>query len=38
VGRQDFLKNYQVSQLDTRWLTKGWKNFVAKDQDRIALD
>jgi sigma-70-like protein len=45
VGREDFLKNYQGSELDPRWLdrvsklsAKGWKNFVAKDRDRIALD
>ncbi len=42
VVREDFLKNYQGSELDPRWLTrvsklsaKGWKNFVAKDKDRI---
>jgi RNA polymerase primary sigma factor len=36
VGREDFLKNYQGSELDPRWLNrvsklaaKGWKNFVA---------
>src|SRR6266508_191152 len=42
VAREDFLKNYQGSELDPRWLNrvskfsaKGWKNFVAKDKDRI---
>ena len=42
VGREDFLKNYQGSELDPRWLNrvsklaaKGWKNFVAVEKDRI---
>jgi RNA polymerase primary sigma factor len=42
VTREDFLKNYQGSELDPRWLNrvsklsaKGWKNFVARDKDRI---
>ena len=42
VVREDFLKNYQGSELDPRWLNrvsklsaKGWKNFVANDKDRI---
>ena len=42
VIREDFLKNYQGSELDPRWLNrvsklsaKGWKNFVARDKDRI---
>jgi RNA polymerase primary sigma factor len=42
VVREDFLKNYQGSELDPRWLNrasklsaKGWKNFVAKDKDKI---
>ena len=42
VARDDFLKNYQGSELDPRWLnrvselaTKGWRNFVARDKDRI---
>jgi RNA polymerase primary sigma factor len=42
VTREDFLKNYQDSELEPRWLNrvsklsaKGWKNFVAKDKDRI---
>jgi RNA polymerase primary sigma factor len=42
VSREDFLKNYQGSELDPRWLNrvsklsaKGWKNFVAKDKDKI---
>jgi RNA polymerase primary sigma factor len=42
VVREDFLKNYFGSELDPRWLsrvsklsTKGWKNLVAKDKDRI---
>jgi len=42
VTREDFLKHYQGSELDPRWLNrvsklsaKGWKNLVAKDKDRI---
>jgi RNA polymerase primary sigma factor len=42
VTRDDFLRNYQGSELDPRWLNrvsklsaKGWKNFVARDKDRI---
>jgi RNA polymerase primary sigma factor len=42
VVREDFLKNYQGSELDPRWLNrvsklsaKGWKNFVGGDKDRI---
>jgi RNA polymerase primary sigma factor len=42
VAREDFLRNYQGSELDPRWLNrvsklaaKGWKNFVAKDKDKI---
>jgi RNA polymerase primary sigma factor len=42
VAREDFLKNYQGSELNPQWLNrvskmsaKGWKNFVAKDKDRI---
>src|SRR5204862_459460 len=42
VVREDFLKNYQGSELDPRWLNrvsklsaKGWKNLVARDKDRI---
>jgi RNA polymerase primary sigma factor len=42
VVRDDFLRNYQGSELDPRWLNrvsklsaKGWKNFVARDKDRI---
>jgi RNA polymerase primary sigma factor len=42
VSREDFLKNYQGSELDPRWLNrmsklsaKGWKNLVARDKDRI---
>jgi len=42
VIREDFLKNYHGSELDPRWLNrvsklsaKGWKNFVARDKDRI---
>ena len=42
VTREDFLKNYQGSELDPLWLNrvsklsaKGWKNLVAKDKDRI---
>ena len=42
VGREDFLKNYQGSELDPKWLlrvsklgTKGWKQFVAAEKDGI---
>ncbi|BAM87391.1 sigma D (sigma 70) factor of RNA polymerase [Bradyrhizobium oligotrophicum S58] len=42
VGREDFLRNYQGSELDPRWLNrvsklsaKGWKNFVHYEKDRI---
>ncbi len=42
VARDDFLKQHQGSELDPRWLnrvsklsSKGWKNFVARDKDRI---
>jgi RNA polymerase primary sigma factor len=42
VAREDFLKNYLGSELDPRWLNrvsklsaKGWKNLVARDNDRI---
>ena len=42
VAREDFLRNYQSSELDPRWLNrvsklsaKGWKNFVAHEKDRI---
>jgi RNA polymerase primary sigma factor len=42
VARGDFLKHYQGSELDPRWLNrvskhsaKGWKSFVAKDKDKI---
>jgi RNA polymerase primary sigma factor len=42
VAREDFLKNYQGSELDRNWLNrasklsaKGWKSLVARDKDRI---
>jgi RNA polymerase primary sigma factor len=42
VARDDFLKNYQGSELDPRWLNrvsklsaKGWKSLVAKDKDKV---
>src|SRR5438309_10938060 len=42
VAREDFLKNYQGSELDPFWLNrvsklaaKGWKNVVARDKDKI---
>src|SRR5260221_4643501 len=42
VARQGFLRNYQGSELDPRWLNrvsklsaKGWKNFVHHEKDRI---
>ena len=42
VSRKDFLRNYQGSELDPRWLNrvsklsaKGWKSLVAKDKDKV---
>jgi len=42
VARQDFLENYQGSELDPRWLGRvsklsgrGWKSFVVADNDSI---
>jgi len=42
VAREDFLKNYQGSELDPRWLNrvsklsaKGWKSLVARDKDKV---
>src|SRR5262245_28582994 len=42
VARDDFLKNYQGSELDPRWINrvsklsaKGWKNLIAKDKDKV---
>ncbi len=42
VAREDFLKNYQGSELDPRWLNRvsklsarGWKNLIAKDKDKV---
>src|SRR5262245_59609948 len=42
VAREDFLRNYQGSELDPRWLNrgsklsaKGWKNFIHHEKDRI---
>ena len=42
VAREDFLQNYQGAELDPHWLNrvsklsaKGWKSFVARDEDRI---
>jgi RNA polymerase primary sigma factor len=42
VEREDFIKNYQNSELDPKWLlrvgklgAKGWKGFVNHDKDRI---
>src|SRR5204862_3204107 len=42
VAREDFLKNYQGSELDPRWLNrvsklsaKGRKNLVAKDKEKV---
>src|SRR5258708_36275573 len=41
-AREDFLKNYQGSELDPRWLNrvtklsaKGWKSHVARDKDKV---
>ena len=42
VEREDFVKNYQNSELDPKWLlrvgklgSKGWKGFVGHDKERI---
>ncbi|MEH6949802.1 RNA polymerase sigma factor RpoD [Nitrobacter sp. NHB1] len=42
VAREDFLRNYQGSELDPKWINrvsklsaKGWKNFVHHEKDRI---
>ena len=42
IGREDFLRNYQNSELDPKWLlrvskltTRGWKDFIALD--KIAI-
>jgi RNA polymerase primary sigma factor len=42
VSREDFLRNYQNSELDPKWLlrvsrltTRGWKDFIAKDKTQI---
>ncbi|MGV6872746.1 RNA polymerase sigma factor RpoD [Pseudochelatococcus sp. B33] len=42
VTRDDFLRQYQGSELDPKWIlrvsklgTRGWKEFVASDKDRI---
>ncbi len=42
IGREDFLRNYQNSELDPKWLlrvskltTRGWKEFIA--QDKITI-
>ena len=42
VVREDFLEQYQGSELNPRWLNrvsklsaKGWKNLVARDKDKI---
>ncbi|HEY1361813.1 MAG TPA: RNA polymerase sigma factor RpoD [Xanthobacteraceae bacterium] len=42
VSREDFLENYQGSELDPRWLSKvsnlsvkGWKSLVAHDKDKV---
>ena len=42
VSREEFLRNYQGSELGPRWLNrvsklaaKGWRNFVARDKEKI---
>jgi RNA polymerase primary sigma factor len=42
VAREDFLKNYQGSELDPRWLNrvsklsaKGWKSLIARDKGKV---
>ncbi len=44
VAREDFLKTYQGSELDPKWIlrvsklgSRGWKEFVAKQKDGIKL-
>ena len=44
VSREDFLRNYQNSELDPKWVlrvsklgTRGWKNFVSRDKDAIKV-
>ena len=43
VGREDFLKNYQNSELDPKWLlrvsklgTRGWKDFTGREKELIG--
>ena len=42
VGRDDFLRNYQNSELDPKWIlrvsklgARGWREFVANEKERI---
>jgi RNA polymerase primary sigma factor len=42
IAREDFVKNYQNSELDPKWLLRvsklggrGWKDFIAKDKNQI---
>ena len=42
VAREDFLRNYQSSELDPKWVlrvsklgTRGWKEFVSREKDGI---
>ena len=42
VAREDFIRNYQNSELDPKWLlrvsklgSRGWKEFVAREKDGI---
>jgi RNA polymerase primary sigma factor len=42
IAREDFLKNYQGSELDPRWLNrvsklsaKGWKSLISRDKDKV---
>ena len=42
VAREDFIRNYQNSELDPKWLlrvsklgSRGWKDFVAREKDGI---
>ncbi len=44
VGREDFLRNYHNSELDPKWVarvgklsTRGWKDFVVREKDGIAV-
>ena len=44
ISREDFLRNYQNSELDPKWVlrvsklgSRGWRDFVAKEKDGIKF-